>query len=476
MAAFQYRYLRVVPNLNMFGSWTEVIKKTLSENAKGAFGYLLCAFFFALIVIGFYPGYMSPDSTASWLQGRSGDFLDISSPVMSYLWGITDKIVPGPGGMFILQNLFFWSAAAIFWRATQKKSFWLGLTLVLFGFLPPIYSQLTTVWKDVHMAVSLFFASALIYYASQKNSKTAILLSILFLFYGCTARLNSLPAILPLTIWTGLVACRVFPLLTSKMKKTKLLPVYIGIIYFFLLIATTSLCINIITNGRTIYPFQQIYLYDLAAISIARNEPIFPDYILKHENYSFEKVRDEYNFRSVNSLIWGDRPSKGNPPILPWSEEPEKIKALRAKWFEAVPNNFAVYIKHRWQIFSLLIGTSAPLPSNLYWEDFEANPKESKVEQNFINKILMGYFDITRKIVFRSIIWLLPCLFLIYYSIKKRLRTNWETVFFLSSSGLLYALAYFPTTPSTEFRYVFWTAISSALSCIIGFYTIRSKI
>ncbi len=167
---------------------------------KSYIGDIICFLFFALTVWAFYPGLMSPDSLANLTGGRENFIHDINSPVMSYLWGKLDCLAAGPGLMFVLQNLVFWTASAIFWRATAPKSFKLALAIVLLAWLPQILSQLTTVWKDVGLGACLFLATALIYQADRTKSKIALLISPVFLFYGYAARLNAFPAVLPIAV------------------------------------------------------------------------------------------------------------------------------------------------------------------------------------------------------------------------------------------------------------------------------------
>ncbi|MCY7375802.1 MAG: hypothetical protein LH472_07500, partial [Pyrinomonadaceae bacterium] len=105
---------------------------------KSFLGYAVCFSFFALTIWAFYPGLMSPDSLANLTGGRENFIHDINSPVMSYLWGKLDRLVAGPALMFVLQNLVFWTAAAIFWRTTRGKSFGLATALISLGLLPQI--------------------------------------------------------------------------------------------------------------------------------------------------------------------------------------------------------------------------------------------------------------------------------------------------------------------------------------------------
>jgi hypothetical protein len=444
-------------------------------------GYLICILLFGLTIWAFYPGFMSPDSIANLADGRSGEFHDINSPAMSYLWGKLDRIARGPALMLVLQNAVFWSAAAIFWHATHKRSFRLGLCLILFALLPQIFSQLPVIWKDVGLGASLFLTTALLYLADKTKNKVAFFASILFLFYGCAVRLNALPAVLPLAIWSGFIARRIFENKTgaqaSRVHAKKLMPILLGAGYFILLSLAVYFVNWEITEGRTVYPFQQVYLYDLAAISSEKNEALFPEYVLKDGNFSLEKVKARYNERSVADLIFENTPNQGDLPVLKLSADEAEISALRQKWLETVTANARPYLKHRGRVFAQLVGLS-PSVTRPFWDlGFSENPPEFQSEGNFATKILMKYFGIFQRpfpqtFFFRGFLWLLPVGYFLYRAIKSRLKGDWEIVFVLSTSCLLFTFAYFPTTPSTEFRYLFWSAISSAIVVIFGIYLV----
>lgn len=188
-------------------------------------GYVICCISFSITTIAFFPGYMSPDSLAMLSDGRANFFNDLQSPFLSFIWGRIEKIYSGPVLMFLLQNFIFAAGICFFWKTTHRKSLKLGFWLVLFPLMPQIISQLSTVWKDVGLAVCLFTASSLIYYLSEKQSKIAILSSILFLFVGFAARLNALTTTLLIAVWTGFVAYRVFGKVETKRKKPMFKPI-----------------------------------------------------------------------------------------------------------------------------------------------------------------------------------------------------------------------------------------------------------
>src|SRR5215210_2928592 len=176
----------------------------------GAVGYALAALGFVLTLAAFYPGYMSPDSMANWLGGRQWLFKDVNGPVMTAVWGLIDSVVPGPAGMLVLQNLVFWAAPAVFWRATWRRSLVLGVCLAALAFMPQIWSQMSTIWKDTGQAATLFLGSALL--------------------YGYAVRLNSVAAILPLALWAGYVACGLFGRLRVRRDAgSRALPLALGV-------------------------------------------------------------------------------------------------------------------------------------------------------------------------------------------------------------------------------------------------------
>jgi hypothetical protein len=373
--------------------------------------------------------------------------------------------------MLLLQNLVFWCTAAFLAFLARTRSTFLSVSLALIGFMPQIISQLSTIWKDVALAVALFACCSLLFYAAEKKSRAALILSPVFLFYGYAARLNSFPAVLPIAIWSVVVALRIFDIRLGAGWRRTFGSLSLGLVYFVLLSASVYLTIDRLTDGKSTYPFQQVYLYDLAAISVSRSEPLFPAYVLEHGHFSLENVKTEYNTR-VNSLIFGNRPNLGDPPILPLSTDPEQVDELRTMWLNVVSSNPGSYFLHRWKVFSQLIGSNfRPITAPYFVQGFEGNPAEFQAAPNFINRILMAYFHVFRNSpFFMMFLWLAADIFFAYKALKNRLSGDWEFVFVLSASSILFTAAYFPTTPSTEFRYLFWPAIASAIVVLFGIH------
>jgi hypothetical protein len=438
-------------------------------------GYLICICGFALMIWSFYPGMMSPDSVAALSAGREGTFVDINAPLMSALWAALDRLIPGPGAMFILQTALFWAGAAVFWKAAYRESTFLGLALVLFAFLPHILSQTMVIWKDIALGASLFFAAALLYYAKKSGSKAALLISPVFLFYAYAARLNAFPAVLPLAIWSAFLFYRIF-----ERSRSKLIAALTGIAYFSLLTVAVYAVTYGLTGGKSVYPFQQIYLHDLSALSIEKGQPLFPEYIRNDAAFSQERVAERYNERSVSDLIYPDVPNAGDRPVLKLTQDAGQAAELRQAWTSAIKDDPAGYLKHRARVFAQLTGLGRSVTAPYWVQGFSSSPAEYRGAGNAGTYVLMKYFGAFRRpfpqtFFFRAFIWVILCGFFLYKAVRRRLTGDWDLVFVLSASTLLFTFAYFPTTPSTEFRYLFWPAISSALTVIFGVHLLRRE-
>src|SRR5260370_16463650 len=65
---------------------------------------LAAAIGFVLTVACFFPGYMSPDSVEQLRQGRAMSFGAWPPPVMSLLWGLLVRILPGPARILVFYH------------------------------------------------------------------------------------------------------------------------------------------------------------------------------------------------------------------------------------------------------------------------------------------------------------------------------------------------------------------------------------
>jgi hypothetical protein len=351
----------------------------------------------------------------------------------------------------------------------------LGIALLVFGLAPHILAQTVVVWKDVALGVSLFMATALLYFARTRQSRSALLVTPIFLFYGLGARLNAFPAVLPVALWSGWIALEIFEI---EVKRVAVWAV--GLSYFVMLAAGVYVVNDRLVGGRNEYPFQQVYLYDLAALAANRDVSVFPPHVRNGPGFSIEAVRERYSDRAVSALIFPDIPSAGDKPPLILTKDQAEANNLRRYWFAAVSDDPISYLRHRTGIFIRLVGARLSVTDPYLPGGFAHNPPEYRGQENVGFRTGMSYFGLFRRpfsqsFFFRAFVWLALTAAFGVIALKRRLAGDWDLVFVLSASSHLFTLMYFPTAPSTEFRYLFWPAIASAVAIIFGFYLLFSK-
>src|SRR5205814_9641631 len=223
-------------------------------------------------------------------------------------------------------------------------------------------------------------------------------------------------------------------------------PAALGIAYCLLLTVAVTLTTDALIRGKRAYAGQTVLLHDLAAVSVARGEPLFPEYIVRDEHFSMGKVAAQYAPYISTAIVGLDASG------LKLSGETRDMDALRAEWLEVVSRNPGVYLRHRWEAFEWATGLGRAEVCFPYLIASSA-PFGYKTNDLAAHRLLRAYFWATRNtVLFRGFFWLLIALALLYFSLRGRLRGDLEFVFVLASSGLLYGAAYFFVAPSCDFR------------------------
>jgi hypothetical protein len=99
-----------------------------------------------------WPGQLSWDSVMQLHDGRSGHYNPWHPPVMAWMLGLFDALVPGTGLFIVFDTaLFFASFASLLWLA--RRPYWLAVPIAaICALLPQIFVYQGIVWKDVLFA------------------------------------------------------------------------------------------------------------------------------------------------------------------------------------------------------------------------------------------------------------------------------------------------------------------------------------
>ena len=154
-----------------------------------------------LLLLGFgillalnWPGQMSYDSVVQLADGRSGQYDSWHPPVMAWLLGLFDAILPGPGLFLLFVTALLFVAWLLLLRG-GRPSWGIGIVLVLIFATPQLVLYQGTIWKDVLFANAgiggfALMAAAASHWQARRTRFALLSLCALFLSLAALARQN----------------------------------------------------------------------------------------------------------------------------------------------------------------------------------------------------------------------------------------------------------------------------------------------
>jgi hypothetical protein len=407
-------------------------------------------------VSSFYPGYMSTDSLWQLRAARSVSFDDFHPPIMSAVWSILDRIVPGPLGMLVLHNLVFWASLALVVSLTRLGNLAAAALILAVGFFPPNFILLAHIWKDVGMGVTLLSAYALLLLADRRRSRALVIAGLCSLLYPLAVRHNAAFAVLPLSIWGGCIAVRVFRV---GVRRPVLGGLGIGVAAFALLLFLAGTTNRILTGGRTTFPIQGILMHDLAGISVRSDVLLVPSYILAEvPTMEIGTLKLIYS-PSIDSIFY----RKDNLPALFYTSDEQKFYDLVATWKTVIPANLSHYLAHRWDVFRAQMSMGSRNVCYPYSSGIQENEFGLSVLKSPLNVKVMDFINrLQNSLLFRS--WLYFILVItLPLGLAMMFRDTAIQTMALGLSGSMYAIPYFFLSQGCDFRYMWWPALATVL-------------
>jgi hypothetical protein len=389
-------------------------------------------------VIGtaFSPGLLSADSIDQLTQGLTGTYSNTAPPLLSMLLGLCVKVVGSPWPIFLLQLLSLGVGMAVLVRHAARG--WMAACLLAaFLWLPPVWSTAVAIWKDVALAATLTWAAVAL---RAGRGGAALVLCVL----ASTFRLNAITATLPLIV----AATELVPALGRSRVRQGLAVVACGA----LAVASPRVLENAL-GATDNWTAGWILSYDLAGIYVDVPEA-FPQSMLA-EQVSLEDLKDIYDPSSSAFLFYGPAgPHRMRLDLLP----PRRAELI-AEWRSVVRRYPIVYLRNRLIRFGRLLAVNGVVHFP-YQIGTDPNPWGFHVhKRKRTYRALRAVQEYTRNALpFRGWVWVAAGLLLCVTSWRRHGRGT--TAFWVSASGLIYALAYLLVAPAADFRYLFWTVVS----------------
>ena len=402
----------------------------------------------------YYPGYISYDAIDQLTQAREGVFRDWHPPLMAYLWGGLDRIVPGPGLMLVWQNMMFWSGLGLL--AARLRG-WRGIVLLIgVGLMPPILASVGTIWKDSALASASLLATGLLSWGDAHKRAGVSSLALVPLFYAMALRHNAAPAVVPFFLWWGWQVAHRW---AQEPRRRGVWAVGVGAGGMVVMLVAVTF-INARLTSYPTYPFQQIWAHDVVAVSLARGEVLLPPE-LNDPPFTIEQLQAIYTPESVVPLFCCS-PEPRRIEQVRYLSRGYKVDALFAQWRMVIPQNFSAYVAHRGAALAAMVG----------WErETVCLPMESRVEPNALgvtfhppplNRWLTEqvYIPLQDSLWFRAwVYWGLNTLLVVGIVLFKCLRQ--PPMMALVFSGALYMLPYFIATTQCDLRFSWWMIVAT---------------
>jgi hypothetical protein len=441
-----------------------VILSTLTARRGALLLGILGALAFALTLYLFYPGFMSRDSANQLAQARSGAFTDHHPVLMALVWRLLDRIVPGPGGMLILQSGIYWAGlTGIFW-AMQGPLYARALGLLVVGSLLPPFCCGAGIWKDSLMHSVMLAAIGCFLVPLQRSRWPRYLLGAVLLAAAIGLRHNGAAAVWPLLLLL-LVELR---WLAAKPPWTRL--ALAGLASLALtFVATVSLNRALAPLVRAEHFWQRAAAFDLAALSLRTGELVIePDTGLLAPGVGLPQLRGQFRPDFSDTLYnCGEVSGDGCVVLFTVVRDQRQLSNLARNWIRAIVSHPGAWLAHKTDMAGRLLRLGGLEPKRRYFY-IEHGPFHFGQGADAISDRTMRilqWLDLQQTWVgFSAWIYvLLSCLLLPLTLVRYARGGSLVPVVFILS-GLSYLLSVVLTAGGPDNRYTVWTILCTMLA------------
>lgn len=383
---------------------------------------------------------------------------------MSFLWRYLDKIYPGSGSMFLLHlTLLYLSNVIFIYIFRDSKIKW---WYAVYALLPNIVAYTILIVKDAGFTYSYLLTAAilalLIINKIEKNKLPTLLLVTLLLFYGTAVKFQ---AQFILVFFTYAIAYCLHHYKSSIYTIISSILIYLSIMF-----AINTVSSILVPATQKDHSWQMVKLFDLSAISMMLQQPIYPDFIIKQNNFDFLQVKKLFEDSKVDNLVFGPN------PVLNIGKAEEERTQLWNFWFATIKQYPMLYLKARLKLFSYNLTTS-PCDYNKPSKFLQTTKLGQMLDRLGLTSTLDNIHSFFKSAL--KFMWMLPVLiFYFCFSIininKARPEALLLLIFTSASLTLLTILLFFSMAGTA--RYVFYCICFLQISHGFAYKILRGHI
>lgn len=315
--------------------------------ARGA----VLAGLYGLVLATFLPGSMTPDTIRMCSEAVADVYTDWHSPVLSGIWGFVDLrpevLFAGVTALTVVSIQLIVSRWLRPWVAVAATC-----AIVLF---PATLGWMGHIGKDVWFASSFLAGIALMCRAGparRAGVRRALLVGAGVCFWvAIAARKN---AMLPVG-GALLVAWPVPPTVFGRTLRPLVRRVLASAAVLVVLVASVTAFGSFVVQPTATHADQSTYVFDLAGMSLAEHEDLYPEGILR-EGTTLETIDKYFDVAKGDGYFFAE-----GTPVDPFLDE-ARVEELRSAWVDAVLEHPIAYLRTRLSYTWALLGLSAPHP------------------------------------------------------------------------------------------------------------------
>lgn len=404
---------------------------------------------------------MSFDAAYTWWQARGNATTDITPPAFVHLWRLTGAAIQGPAGPFLFHLCLFWAGLALLVRAFALRVFAMVAVMALAAFTPLPWILRAHTWTDVGLYCALVCAAGGIACADVRGQRRWLLLVIPALAYAGLVRHLALLAVLPFALAVAWLALRT----TQLPGATRWLAMG-GIAAAQLVVVWGTAWLLAAQVDRRVPLWPMVAQYDIAAVSIATNRMLLPDFMLMRP-LDVASLATAFQIWSPTAML-ARYPDRLRDPIsVPYT--PEQLAALRRTWLDTVRDEPAAWLAHRWRYTRALFGTQQRgWPSELVFVDAQVAYRDNPSLQGNRTRLHAALMRGARQLLHTPALAAWPYLLLGLAAAplawRRRHAALGRLAACLLASAWLYALPHVLVGVAAEVRYLAWPCVASLLA------------
>jgi len=410
---------------------------------------VLVATGYALTLYIFFPGVMTYDAKYLYIATKAAQPGDWQSPAMVAIWKWIDPLAPGAASMFLLVITIYWLAFLLLALSIGPRSLLLTAGLLILAALPPAFTLLGIVWRDILFAAAWLMAVVLAWTARERTTAIRIPVQIVALGFaalGILLRPNALFAVPILAIYI------LWPM-AFRPKRAALVYIPLAIAFY----ALVPLVYYGALNAKKENPLHSVFVFDLGGISHFAKENQFPVTFTPDQNALL--INGCYQ-PTLWDIYWNRDPCK----FVMAKVEGEKIfgtPILSNAWLRAVTSHPTAYLQHRAAFMStFLLGDNLTL-----WTLDVEDPRLYLYTDRPAFMRLRAVDDALKTTpIMRAGTWLL--LDFVILALAWRRRETPEGAFAIGACGsaAIYVLTFFLVGVAPDFRYAYWAVLAAIAS------------